>query len=343
MTRQGQLSRRALLAATAAIGATTGALSGCASSSDRSAAEIVFLAGYENHPGEPIHDGMMRWAELLEERSNGTMRMELYPSSQLGSKSDLIDQMYAGAPVITLADGAFYADQGVPDFGITFAPYLFDDWDQAWRLTESEWYARQSALLADKGLHLLTSKWKYGDRHTLLTRRIDGVAGLRGLKVRVPGNIIQIKGFEALGATPTPMPLGDVYTALQQGTIDGLENPVPVLQNGRFHEVATFLILDAHVRNFTTWLTAQATFESLTPEQRELISSTGDEASVFNNELQDQKYEESLQAMTDGGVEVLPLDIAEFRERAQSFYAMPEITSMWSPGLYETVREAMQS
>lgn len=335
-----RISRRTLLASAAALGAA-GTLSACSTRPSGPEADIVFLAGYENHPGEPVHDGMSRWAELLEERSNGTMRMELYPSSQLGSKSDLIDQMYAGAPVITLADGAFYADQGVPDFGITFAPYLFDDWDQAWALSESDWYAGQSELLAAKGLRILTSKWKYGDRHTLLNRSIQDVDDLHGLKIRVPGNVIQISGFAALGATPTPLPLGDVYTALQQGTINGLENPVPVLANGKFHEVAKYLVLDAHVRNFTTWLTAEATFQSLTPEQRDLIQSTGDEAGLFNNELQDQTYDEALASMIDGGVEILDVDLDAFRDKAQSFYEMPEIVKMWTPGLYDTVREAM--
>ena len=71
---------------------------------------------------------MLEWARLLDERSDGEVRMSLFPSSQLGSKTDVIDQMLAGSPVITLADGAFYADQGVPDFGITFAPFLFETW-----------------------------------------------------------------------------------------------------------------------------------------------------------------------------------------------------------------------
>lgn len=341
------ISRRSLLAGSAAIGA--GALVGCSGATGSNptngaadgGSQIVFQAGYENNPGEPIDEGMKKWAELLEEKSGGSMKMELFPSSQLGSKTDLIDQMHAGSPVITLADGAFYADQGVPDFGITFAPFLFEDWDQAWALTESDWYAEQSQLLHDQGLVLLTSKWKYGDRHTLINKEITGVDGLAGMKIRVPNNVIQVKGFEALGATPTPMALGDVYTSLQQGTIDGLENPIPVLANGKFHEVAKYLILDGHVRNFTTWLTGAATFDALSDEQKEILQSTGDEAGLFNNGLVDEAEQTDLQAMKDGGVTVLDLDISEFREKAQAFYEMPEITSMWSEGLYETVKAAM--
>ncbi|MBC7239973.1 MAG: C4-dicarboxylate ABC transporter substrate-binding protein, partial [Chloroflexi bacterium] len=92
------------------------------------------MIGYENHPGEPVDLGCNHWKKLIEERSGGTIKVQLYPSSQLGSKNELIDQMLAGIPVITLADGAFYADRGVPDFGIVFGPYLFDSWDDCWKL-----------------------------------------------------------------------------------------------------------------------------------------------------------------------------------------------------------------
>lgn len=341
-----RMSRRTLLTGSAVAGAA--ALVGCSDTGNGGSGggggggeEIVFQAGYENHPGEPFDGGMNKWAELLEERSGGSMRMELFPSSQLGSKNDLIDQMHAGSPIITLADGAFYADQGVPDFGITFAPFLFEDWDEAWRLTESDWYAEQSSLLHDKGLVLLSSTWKYGDRHTLLTDPITGVDDLAGMKIRVPNNVIQIKGFEALGATPTPMALGDVYTSLQQGTIDGLENPIPVLANGKFHEVAKYLVLDAHVRNFTTLLTGASTYDALSDEQKEILHSTGDEAGVFNNDLVEEAEDADLQTMQDEGVEILDVDLDEFRAKAQAFYDMPEIRDMWSEGLYDTVKEAM--
>lgn len=317
-------------------------VSASSGASGAAAEKITFQAGYENNPGEPVDEAMNKWAELLEEKSGGTMIMELYPSSQLGSKKDLIDQMTAGSPVITLADGAFYADLGVPDFGIVFAPFLFEDWDQCWKLTESDWYKTQVDKLADKGLQILTSNWMYGDRHTLIDREITGVDGLKGLKIRVPNNMIQIKGFEHLGATATPMPLGDVYTSLQQGTINGLENPLPVLYNGKFQEVAKYLILDGHVKNFTTWITGASTFQSLTAEQQTWLTESGHEAGVFNNELQEQVFDETLEEFKSEGVTVLDLDIDEFREKAQSFYTDPEVTANWSDGLYETVKAAMK-
>ncbi|QZY54361.1 C4-dicarboxylate TRAP transporter substrate-binding protein [Crassaminicella profunda] len=303
---------------------------------------VIIQIGYGNNPGEPIDLAANEWKKLVEERSNGTMKIELFPSAQLGSKNDLIDQMLAGDAVITLADGAFYADRGVKDFGIVFGPYLFDTWEECWKLTESDWYKEQSAKLEEKGLKLLASNWMYGDRHTLTTKPVKTVADLKGMKIRVPNNTIQIKGFEVLGATPTPMAFGEVYTALQQGTIDGLENPLTVLYNGKFHEVAKYLILDAHVKNFTTWIAGTDFFNTLTPEQQQILIETGKEAGIYNNEIQEKLNKEALEKLKAEGVEVIDINKDEFKEKAKAFYELPEITKDWSEGLYNTVKDAMK-
>jgi tripartite ATP-independent transporter DctP family solute receptor len=303
---------------------------------------LVIQIGYENNPGEPLDVAVNEWAKLISEKSNGTIEMQVFPSSQLGSKNDIIDQMLAGDSVITLADGAFYADRGVPDFGIVFGPYLFDSWEECWALTESDWWSDQSGQLEAKGLKLLTANWIYGDRHTLSTKPIRTVDDLKGKKIRVPNNTIQIKGFEVLGATPTPMPLGDVYTALQQGTIDGLENPLPVLYNGKFHEVAKYLTLDAHVKNFTTWICGTTFFDTLTPEQQQLLVETGNEAGLYNNDLQQKAEQETLEKFKAEGVEVIEVDSSSFKEKSLPFYELPDFTSLWSEGLFETVQAAKE-
>lgn len=306
--------------------------------------KVKIQIGYENNPGEPVDQALHKWQELLKEKSSGTMEIELYPSSQLGSKNDLIDQMLAGQPVITLADGAFYADRGVKDFGIVFGPFLFKDWDECWKLTQSDWYKEQSKQLEGKGLKILSSNWVYGDRHTLTKKPVNTVDDLKGMKIRVPNNTIQVKGFEVLGAVPTPMALGDAYTALQQGTIDGVENPLPVIYNGKFQEVAKYLILDGHVKNFTTWVCGTQFFDSLTKEQQDLLISTGEEAGVYNNELQKKAEQEVLDKFRAEGVTVVtpsPEVLEAFRTKSRAFYTLPEFSG-WSPNLYETVQKAMQ-
>ena len=305
--------------------------------------DVTIQLGFENSASEPVGQALQKWADLIDEKGDGSLKLELYPDSQLGSKSELIDGMTFGETYMTLADGAFYADYGVKDFGIVFGPFLFDNWDQCWTLIESDWYKDQCEQLAGQGLKIVASNWKYGERHTLTTKKVEKVEDLKGLKIRVPGNEIQTQGFNALGATATGMDLGDVYQALQTKTIDGAENPLATLYGRKLHEVAKYLILDGHVLNFTTWVMSNDVWESLTPEQQELLVSTGEEAGVYNNELVDEMNEEYLNMMIDEGVEVV--DPSEevldgFKEAAQSFYDLGS-TFGWSDGLYETVRAAM--
>lgn len=299
--------------------------------------------GFENSLSEPVGQALLKWQQLLEEQGDGSILIELFPDSQLGTKSELIDSMLLGEPVITLADGAFYADYGVRDMGILFGPFLFETWEQCWALTESDWYAEQSELLEEKGLKLLASNWKYGERHTMTNSLVETPDDLRGMIIRVPNNQIQTQGFNALGATATGMALNEVYQALQTGTIDGAENPLATLYGRRLQEVAPYLLMTGHVKNFTTWVTGTAFFDTLTPEQQELLVSTGREAGLYNNDLVDQYEEEYLQLMLDEGVTVTELsskEVDQFVEAAQSFYQKGDDFG-WSDNLYETVRAAM--
>lgn len=312
-------------------------------SSEAPAEKVTLQLGFENSLSEPVGQAAQKWAELLAEKSNGTMEIILYPDSQLGDKSELIDSMLLGENVATLADGAFYADYGVPDFGIVFGPFLFDNWEQCWTLIESDWYKDQCTQLEGKGLKLLASNWAYGARHTLTVKPVNTVDDLAGMKIRVPSNKIQSLGFDVLGATSAGMALGDVYQALQSKTIDGAENPLSTLYGRKLHEVAKYLILDGHVLNFTTWVCSNDWFTSLTEEQQNLLLETGKEAGVYNNEVQAASEQDYLQKMIDEGVTVV--DPSEevldgFRAKAQSFYEMGNQFG-WSDGLYETVRAAM--
>ena len=266
---------------------TTAAAAADNGSSD---AETVLQVAFENSISEPVGQGWEKAQEIIKEKSGGKMAIEIYPDSQLGDKSSLIDSMLLGENVCTLADGAFYADYGVPDFGIVFGPFLFDSWDQVWKLVDSDWYKEQCDKLEEKGLKIIASNWIYGERHTLTNVPFNTVDDLKGLKIRVPSNEIQSKGFDVLGATSTGMALGDVYQALQTKTIDGAENPLATLYGRKLHEVAKYLILDGHVKNFTTWVVSADWFNSLPEEQQTWLLETAEEAGEYNNEVQQDIY-----------------------------------------------------
>ncbi len=300
--------------------------------------KVVLRIGYENNPGEPLDVALNKWKQLVAEKSNGTMELELYPSSQLGSKNDLIDQMIAGEPVMTLANGAWYADRGVKDFGIMFAPYLFDNWDQVWKVVGSDWYKEQSGKVEEKGLKIVTS-WIYGTRHLALAKPYHAVSDLKGQKIRVPNNTIQIESFKALGIAPTPMPLGEAYTALQQGTIDGLENSLQFLDSTKYGEVAKYIVLDGHIHDLTSWVCGKTFWEGLTKEQQDILTSTAEEANKYNSELQAQADKKAMESLKAQGVTIIEPDAAmrdEFKKNSESFYSS-DAAKEWSPGLRDKI------
>ena len=333
----------AAAAETTAAAAAAETTAAAAAADTAAAPEVTLRVAFENSISEPVGAGWTKAQEIIKEKSGGKMAIEVYPDSQLGDKNSLIDSMMLSENVCTLADGAFYADYGVPDFGIVFGPFLFDSWDQCWALTESDWYAEQCAKLEEKGLKIIASNWKYGDRHTLTVNPVNTVDDLAGMKIRVPNNAIQTEGFNALGATATGMALGDVYQALQTKTIDGAENPLATLYGRKLHEVAKYLILDGHVKNFTTWVVSADWFNSLTAEQQQWLIETAKEAGEVNNATLDEQEAGYLQKMKDEGVTVVePTEevLAGFREKSKAFYEKGASFG-WSDGLYDTVRKAM--
>lgn len=196
---------------------------------------ISIKVAYENNPGEPLDVVMRYWADLLNKKSNGEITLALYPSSQLGSKQDVTEQAMMGMNVITLSDVAFLADYE-PDLGILFGPYLTDDPQKLFKIYESDWFKQKNESLKKKGIHVVMNNYLYGTRQIISKKPIRTVDDLAGLKIRVPNNVMQIKAIQAMGATPTPMPLGEVYPALTQGVIDGVENPISVLQGQKLYE-----------------------------------------------------------------------------------------------------------
>jgi tripartite ATP-independent transporter DctP family solute receptor len=302
---------------------------------------VIVQVGYENAPDSSVDLAMKEWQRLIEQKSGGKMKIELFPSSQLGAKNDLIDQMLAGMNVVTLADGAFLADRGAPDMGVVFAPYLFANWDEVWTLLKSDWWKQQEKLIEGKGIKIIMANYIYGERHTNTKKPIRAVSDFAGVKLRVPNNTIQIKGTEIMGATPTPMALGEVYTSIQTGVIDGMENPLTTILDQKTYEVAKNVTLDGHIKNFSTWMCGVQFFNSLTPEQQKWLVESGTEAAEWNNKNYEKDNAAAIQRLRDAGVNIIDtIDIASFQAKAKGFYDMPEIKALFSPGIYEAVTKA---
>lgn len=310
----------------------------CASAS---AAPITVSIGFENGTTDNMYKAVEKWAQLLEEKSGGEMVAQLFPNSQLGSKSDLIDSMQLGEQVITVADGAFLAEYGAPDLGVLYGPYLFSDWDQVWTLVDSEWFSEQNALLNNNGLSIVAANWKLGERNIFLVNPVETAKDLIGRKIRVPSNQVQIQETNAIGAAATPMAASEVYQALQTGTIDGLENVNSALISMRWCEVAKYIYEDEHVYNMAIWVAGTMFMDSLTEQQKTWLLESAQEAGFYNNELQDASAAEVKDTLENvEGVTYIPCsaeDKAYLIDCCKSFYEN-SASFGWSDGLYDRIQ-----
>lgn len=298
------------------------------------AQDVTVRISYVNNPGEPTDVAMHRWAELVDQASEGKVKLELYPSSQLGSQQDVIEQAMMGVNVITLADVAFLIDYD-PELGVLFGPYLTDSPEALLKVYESDWFKAKEEALRAQGVHIVISNYLYGTRQLLTKTPVRTPDDLVGMKIRVPNNLAQIRAFEAMGATPTPMPLADVYPSLTQGLIDGVENPLPVLYGQKLHEQAKYLSMIGYLTNISLFIGGEAYFQTLDPEVVEMLHETGYQAGLYSQELAAASDAKILEDMQAQGVEVIYPDIAPFKEKAMAFYTMfPE----WSDGLYDTIQ-----
>lgn len=302
--------------------------------------EVIHIQfGHDNLPGEPLTMAAEYWAEKLEEVSGGTMILDVYDSSSLGSKNDLLDQMMAGDAVMVVGDGGFAADYGVNDMGITMGPYLFKNWDQVNKLVNSDLWSELKDQMADAGMTVVGDNWQYGARSTMATSKIETPKDFAGLKIRVPGNTVQVEGMEALGASPVTMGLSEVYSALQQGTIEAVENPLSTLLANYYDEVCKYATLDRHVYQIQFVVIGTDFFNSLTEQQQKWLVETGTEAGEYQNKLMMKAEEENIQELENRGVEITEINFDDFAEAAKSFYTDSKTSETWSDGLYERVLE----
>lgn len=344
------MKKKKLLALVMAMALAAMALAGCSSDDGEEDVavdtdSVVIKVGYENNAGDSVDEAVKKWANLLSERSGGTMTMEMYPSGKLAARDDLYDRIQDGKEaVITLADSSDLAEHGAPEMSILYGPYLFDSWDEVWRLQQSDWWKTQQTNLEQEGMKVIASNWIYGDRHLLTTKPVNTAADLKGMKVRVPDNDMQKRAVELMGAEPVTMALGEVSPGLKDKSVEGLENPLTVLYDGQFHQDAKYLLVDSHMKNFTTWVCSTEFFNTLTKEQQDMLMETGKEAGVYNNELQDKAEKDTLQKMKDEGVtvkELTPEERTAFQQASQGYYTDEKMMEDWPEDLYNTVMNAM--
>ncbi|WP_016914792.1 C4-dicarboxylate TRAP transporter substrate-binding protein [Vreelandella stevensii] len=299
-------------------------------------AETVIRVAYGNQPGEPVDVAVNQWAEWVSEASNGELDLRPFPASQLGSETEVMEQARFGSAIISITAYSNFLDS-VPDLAVLDAPYLGEDFESKLKVFDSEWFADQLEQVHSSGYHIVIPNTIYGVRHLLSRNPVNHPDDLSGVRIRVQNSQMYVEAIRAMGATPTPMSLGDVYPALAQGMVDGVENPAAVLHGGKFHEVVKHLNLTAHMHTVAPFVTGLTFWKQLSEEHQQILTETGQQMAEYLGELVAVESEEALERLRSEGVEVHEVDTQPFRERAAE--QIPVAFPQWSDGLYESVYE----
>lgn len=258
-----------------------------------------------------------RFAELLEEKTGGEITGEVFPSGQLGQETEVIQNVQAGAIEATII-GHDPLAQFAQEITILSMPYLFDNHDQAFEKLDGELGARLEDTLSQRGLHVLAWGNNGARVYTNDERPLETPADFAGLKFRSPQNPVNLAVTEALGGIAAPIPYGEVYTALQQGTIDGQENAVINIYPANLQEVQSYMSMTNHLLSFVVLVMNENYFNNLTPELQAAVQEAASEAMAEERATAQSLADEMTAKMQEAGVEVVEPDLAPFRDATQS-------------------------
>lgn len=276
-------------------------LTGCGSNESNSGSTEVKPEGpkysfrlAETHPPDyPTTIGDQKFAELVNERSKGRIKIDVFPSSQLGEEKAVIEQVQLGAIEFTRVSsgslGGFNSN-----FDVFSLPFIFDNKQHQKKFLEGETGTKLLDSLESsrmKGLAYYSS----GSRNFYSNKPINSIEDLKGLKIRVIQNKVNIDLINALGASATPMPYGEVFSALQTGVIDAAENNYPSYLTSNHYQHAKNLIIDEHQRVPEVLLISKLTWEKLSEEDREIIKQAALDSATTQREEWD-KFEKDAEA-----------------------------------------------
>lgn len=284
-------------------------LGGCEQQSD---VRVLTLA-HSLDPLHTVHKAMVHMGERLEEYSDGQMRIEIYAGGQLGSERETLELLQIGSLAMTKVS-ASPLEGFVPTMKVFSLPYIFKDRDHHLRVLDSEIGKQLLESLQVARLHGL-GYYDAGSRSFYTSDRpVNSPADLQGMKIRVMKSQTSVRMVAELGGSPTPISLGEIYTALQQGVVDGAENNPPSFFRLRHYEAAKYYSLDEHTFVPDVLLMSKRIWNDLTTEQQEWLARAVHDSVQYQRELWQAETEESLAAVTAAGVTVTYPDKAPFRE-----------------------------
>jgi tripartite ATP-independent transporter DctP family solute receptor len=262
------------------------------------------------------HLAVMKFKELVEEKSQGTFNVLVYPNEQLGSEAEMIESVTFNDLQMVASSAFSQYDQRI---SVVELPYLFDSYEEAWSVLDGEIGQDIAEPFLENNLRII-AYFENGFRHVTSNVAIESPEDLKGLKIRTPEFPLSVSSFRALGANPTPMAFGELYMALQQGTVDAQENPIANIYASKFNEVQAFLNMTTHQYMALPVAISEEFWETLTAEEQEIIESSAKEAAQFHRDLLRENEENMIKNLQAAGMEIIEPDLEAFRDKSTVVY-----------------------
>ena len=274
---------------------------------------------YTLSPESHYHKGLEKFAELVKEKSNGDMEVELFHSAQLGSERDAVEGVSMGTLEATLSSTGPLANFA-KKFMVFDLPFIIQDRDTAFKALDGKMGDEMLASLEDKGIKGF-GFWENGFRMLTNSKKaINSPEDVKGLKIRLMENPVHMATFKALGAQPVPMPFGDLFTALQQKTVDGQENPLVIIDTSKFDEVQDHVALTGHFYSPAVFMMNKEFFAGLSPEAQNIITESEKEARAWEREYCINLEKELVGKLKEKGMQVSTPDKKAFQEATKTVY-----------------------
>jgi len=304
---------------------------------DISAGQVhVLKLAHSLDPSHPVHLAIVHMQERLEAISGGTLTIEIYPSSVLGGEVECIEQLQNG--VLAMTKTSTGPMEGfVEEMQVFGLPYLFRDSDQFWKFADSELGKGLLHKGAERNMYGLCY-YDAGSRNFYTkNRQIKTPDDLKGLKIRVMNSPMAIKMVEMMGASPTPISWGELYSALAQGIVDGAENNLPSFYSSKHYEPCKYFSLDGHVVLPDMLLISTPIWNELGKQEQKWLQQAADDSSQFQRELWATQSNKALAAIKEMGIEVYAPDKQPFMDKVAPMYEPYEGTGIGK--LVEQIRD----
>ncbi len=307
----------------------------CSSSSET---KTIRLAHALN-TSHPVHFGIIRMAELVEQNSNGKLKIKVFPNQQLGTEREALELLQIGSIGMTKVSAAAI-ENFVPELRVYSLPYLFRDDAHVQSVLNGE--IGKELLLAGEDYWLRGLTYYDSGKRSFYTKDkpILTPDDLQGLKIRVMESQMSMNMVRSLNGSPTPISFGELYTALQQGVVDGAENNPPSFYSSRHYEVAKFYSLDEHLMIPDLLIISTLQWNKLTQEEQGWIQAAADSSSTYQFQVWAESEKESLAEVEASGVEIFYPDKKPFMEMTSSVY---EEFKQSDPQFYKLIKRIQEA